>query len=201
MANLTSYNPIPGSPSGIVTQTIPGGGGATTKANAPYKWAASGFYQPNAAREGSVGTDPAQQTKTPTADMTLPSQNSKMESYTSQVGQADYAGAPAGGGGSGSPSLTAMRSLAGMAPGGDGGGAIGGLGVMGPGAPASIGALDGSGAGQPLASTPPETPNAPAQMPPDMNGQQYLTGPSAGRQSIGNRVPPSLAALLKPRVY
>lgn len=100
-------------------------------------------------------------------------------------------------------SLTGLASLpGGSRSGGGGGGGLGSLGSLfgnaastaaGVGAPA-LGneAVDVEAPGAPL---------IPSSLPGDSGGQQYLSGPMIGRQGLGTRVPPSLQAMLKPKVY
>ncbi len=53
----------------------------------------------------------------------------------------------------------------------------------------------------PLDIPAPVAPASPTEMPPDLAGGQNMTDGYTGRGSIGGRLPPSLAALLKPKVY
>jgi hypothetical protein len=47
----------------------------------------------------------------------------------------------------------------------------------------------------------PVAPPAPTELPPDLAGGQSLSGQYDGRGGIGSRMPPSLAGLLKNKVY
>lgn len=92
-----------------------------------------------------------------------------------------------GGGLGGSPSLKGLQDAAGTNPTAVQSAPQGGIGL----GPTMGGALDIPAPEQGL--------NAPSFG--DANPTQQLTGPGGGRSGLGQRVPPSLAALLKYKVY
>ncbi len=217
---LPSYNPLPTSPTGLVKGQTPGDPNNPTTYNAPKgpMWGdgSGAFYGLTAAQvdvaHGGTKPNTTPTSVTPTANMTLPPQNTTMDSYSWNTG----GGSSSGGGGSAPPapsspsspatstagdssSLGAMRSLAGMSS-PSSGMSVGGLGATSVGAGAGVG-LDMSGAGNPIASTPPQAPGSSTDLPPNLAGGQSLNAPGADRQGLGQRVPPSLAAMLKPKVY
>lgn len=189
----------------MATQTVPGGGGATQQANVPQDWASiyrSQGLQGEFGGGGTVGmTSGAAKTGgTPTADMSLPDQNAAMDSYSWATGGAASAGSGAsrvGGGGA----LAGLQSLAGGNPGGGKSSGMGAGGLSAGGA-ASFDAIGAPAmASTAIDSTAPVAPTPQEAMPPDLAGGQMLSGPTMGRQGIGQRVPPSLAAMLKVRAY
>jgi hypothetical protein len=108
-----------------------------------------------------------------------------------------------GSGPGGDPYAAMMGSGASRPSGGGGGGSLAGLsglaGGAGGGGP-QIGM--GAGGGNPVDVAAPEEPMGPMDLGgPGQAGGQMLSGPTTGRRGLGQRVPPSLAALLKPKVY
>lgn len=92
-------------------------------------------------------------------------------------------------------------------PGGGSGGRSGGGGLEGLGALAGMGKISAGTVGAPAGGSapidvdPPEDPMTPQGMGSAVGGGQELEAPGAPRSGLGNRLPPSLAALLKPKVY
>lgn len=98
-------------------------------------------------------------------------------------------------GGGSSPALQGLQDFGNMGSGmasGIGTGSAGGGGSI------SMGATTGAPVDTPV----PETPMPSAQFGADpAGGSQSLSGPMQGRQGLGQHVPPSLAGLLKVKVY
>lgn len=114
-------------------------------------------------------------------------------------------GSTQSGGASGAPgsgstargSLGALEAMGGMRPGGADWSTLANAGQTG-----GSGLVNGlTGGGAVMASDAPVDPSTASQMPPDIATGQTLVGPGADRQGLGRHIPPSIAALLKPKVY
>lgn len=115
-------------------------------------------------------------------------------------GGSTQSGGASGAPGSGSTprgSLGALEAMGGMRPGGADWSTLANAGHTG-----AMGDVSGlAGGGAVMASDAPVDPNTASQMPPDIATGQTLVGPGADRQGLGRHIPPSIAALLKPKVY
>lgn len=221
---LASRNPIPSAPGGMKTGTVPG----STEAQAYNVPSTSGWQNTNPS--AGTGQDWASVYEaqglyggrgkpggatTPTADMSLPSQNAPMESYTWQTGGAGGAGGGSLSGGGGPMPPNTGRA----------GGAISGLQAAGPASSASAGGGGGDSglsmggisfgtSGQyaggnmamssPDAAAPTESPamtGLQAQQPDQTEAAIFKPGIGGLVPNLGQRLPPPAISTLKALTY